>query len=342
MLRRMVAVVVCCAAASTACSSGEPSDELMVSDDPTAATAARSPAATAEPAGTVHALTGTPTAMTVDPDTGLLAVAVDKTATTPAAVLLYPLADSGTLGEPTTVRLPGPAAGLTLARPGGPLLAATGSSGDLVRITLPGGSSRPASVGGDPVSATGFGDRTLVAVRDRRAVAVLGGSGRVDRMISGGLYSADQVLATGKDAVVFDRLRNALFTLDVSAGTVGAGLRAGAGATNAVTDRFGRVLVADTRGDALLAFSLDPLVMRQSYPVKGAPYGLAYDARRDLAWVTLTRTNEVVGFDVAGGQPVEKYRFPTVEQPNTVAVDPISGRVIVASATGKGIQVIAV
>ena len=86
----------------------------------------------------------------------------------------------------------------------------------------------------------------------------------------------------------------------------------------------------------------DPLLMRQRYPVPGAPYGLAYDPKRDLLWVTLTATNEVVAFDVAGGEPEEKHRFPTVEQPNNVAVDPISGRVIVASATGKGIQVIAV
>ncbi|HEX2133838.1 MAG TPA: hypothetical protein VHH15_20015 [Actinophytocola sp.] len=58
--------------------------------------------------------------------------------------------------------------------------------------------------------------------------------------------------------------------------------------------------------------------------------------------MTLTETNEVVGFDVAGEEPAEKHRFPTVEQPNSVAVDPSSGRVIVASATGKGMQVIAV
>jgi DNA-binding beta-propeller fold protein YncE len=340
MLRRMMAVVlVSCAAVGTACSSGEPSDELMVSDDPVAATAARSPAATAEPAGTVHALSGTPTAMIVDADTKLLAVAVDE----PPAVLLYALAADGTLGQPRKVTLPGPADTLSLAKPGGPLLAAAGSAGELVRISLPDGAATPASIGGEPVNAADYGDRTLVAVRDRKAVAVLGrDADKVDRMISGGLYSADQVLATDKGAVVFDRLRNALFELDVRGGRIDEGLRAGDGSTNAVTDRFGRVLVTDTRGGALLAFSLDPLLMRQRYPVGESPYGLAYDPERDLAWVTLTSTNEVVGYDVAGGAPEEKYRFPTVEQPNNVAVDPTSGRVIVASATGKGIQVIAV
>ena len=58
--------------------------------------------------------------------------------------------------------------------------------------------------------------------------------------------------------------------------------------------------MTDTRGGALLAFSLDPLLLRQNYPVPGAPYAIAYDRERDLAWVTLTETNEVVGYDVAG------------------------------------------
>ena len=56
--------------------------------------------------------------------------------------------------------------------------------------------------------------------------------------------------------------------------------------------------------------------------------------------MTLTSTNEVVGYDVAGGEPTEKYRFATVRQPNAVAVDPADGRVIVASGDGAGVQVV--
>jgi DNA-binding beta-propeller fold protein YncE len=44
----------------------------------------------------------------------------------------------------------------------------------------------------------------------------------------------------------------------------------------------------------------------------------------------------VVGFDVSEGQPREVARFPTVGQPNTVAVDPDSGRVfVVGRGTGE-------
>jgi hypothetical protein len=333
MLRRVVATLLVGSAALVAgCSSdAQPSDELMVTDSPVAATPAVSPPVAGTPTGTVLALAGRPTAMVVDARTRLLAVAVAQ----PPAVLLYRLDDLD--AQPRTVALPGAAEDLRLAGEGGPLLAAAGHQ--VVRIALPDGTTTAMPVDGSPASAAQFQDRTLVAVRDRRAVAVLDG-GAERQVITGGLFSADQVLAAGGGAVVLDRVRNAVFELDVPGGSIRQGLRAGQGSTNATVDRFGRVLVVDTRGEALLAFSLDPLLMRQRYPVGGVPFGIAYDPARDLAWVTLTATNEVVGYHVAGEEPREKYRFPTVGQPNTVTVDPGTGRVLVASATGEGIQVI--
>jgi DNA-binding beta-propeller fold protein YncE len=328
MLRRKLAVLVMvCAAVGAGCSSGQPSDELMVTDHPVAAVAAVSPPATTPPAGTVTALSDDVTAMAFEPRTKTLAVATADT------VRLYRLADTP---EPTrTVTLT--AASLTVDN-GGFLVA---GANKVTRLTPDGRTSPATEFRGEPVSATTYDGRTLVALKDERAVAVVRND-RVQRMITGELMSADQVLSTGKNAVVLDRLRNAVFQLDVPGADLQEGLRAGQGATNAVTDRFGRVLVTDTRGGALLAFSVNPLIMRQNYPVPGAPYAIAYDRERDIAWVTLTRTNEVVGYDVAGEQPKEKYRFPTVSQPNTVAVDPSSGRVMVASGTGDGIQVISI
>jgi hypothetical protein len=143
--------------------------------------------------------------------------------------------------------------------------------------------------------------------------------------------------------VELDRLRSAVFEMttdDKGTETRSAGLRAGDGATNAVPDRFGRLLVVDTRGGEFIAFSVNPLIMRQRYPVPGSPYGIAYDAKRDIAWITLTERNEVVGLNVAGGEPAEKFRFATVRQPNTVSVDQETGRVTVTSGDNGGIQVI--
>jgi hypothetical protein len=328
MLRRKVAVLLMvCAAVGSGCSSGQPSDELMVTDKPVAAVAATSPPAATAPAGAVTPLSDPVTAIAYDQTTSTLAVAVED------SVRLYQLGDTLTAGK--RVDLPNVT---SLTVEDGAVLA-TGAN-QVTRIALPGAAvDETATFRGEPVSTATLDDRTLVAVRDERAVAVVDGD-KIQRMITGDLMSADQVLSTGKGAVVLDRLRNAVFELDVPGATVSQGLRAGQGATNAVTDRFGRVLVTDTRGGALLAFSLDPLLLRQNYPVEGAPYGIAYDRKRDLAWVTLTATNEVVGYDVAGEEPKEKYRFPTVSQPNTVAVDPSTGRVVVASGTGDGIQVI--
>jgi DNA-binding beta-propeller fold protein YncE len=327
MLRRKVAVLLMvCAAVCSGCGSDQPTDELMVTDNPVAAAAAVSPPVTTAPAGTVIQSTDIK-AMAFEPTTSTLAVA------TKDAIQLYRL--KGTLTPTSTVKLT--AESLTVD---GKAFLAAGAN-KLVRLTTDGRTSPATEFRGDPVSAATLNGNTLVAVRNERAVAIVKDD-RIQRVITGDMMSADQVVSTGKNAVVLDRLRNAVFELDVPDASVAQGLRAGQGATNAVTDRYGRVLVTDTRGGALLAFSLDPLLLRQNYPVAGAPYAIAYDRERDIAWVTLTKTNEVVGYEVAGEQPKEKYRFPTVSQPNTVAVDPSSGRVIVASDTGDGIQVISI
>ncbi|GAA3033441.1 YncE family protein [Actinokineospora globicatena] len=326
----LVTATALCAAFTAGCSSGDqPRDELMVTDNPVAATPAQSPAQSATPAGTVLPLSAPVTAVATDATTRVLAVASG------AELRLYDL--DAPDKSPRALTLPGPADSLTLAGNGGAVLATI--PGRVVRVALPDGTLDESAVDGLPTATATFGNDTLVAVRDRKQIAVLG-DGQVRRVISGSLLSADQVFSTGPRALVLDRLRNAVFQLDVAQGTLGQGLRAGQGSTNGVVDRWGRVLVTDTRGGALLAFSLDPLLMRQRYPVAGSPYGIAYDAKRDLAWVTLTETNELVGYQVGGEEPVERHRYPTVSQPNSVAVDPETGRVVVASANGGGVQVV--
>ncbi|GHE81624.1 lipoprotein [Amycolatopsis deserti] len=324
-------VVLVCALVLSGCSSksADSTDTLQVVANPVAATAPASPPPTAAPAGTVITVPGEVTAVAADPATGTLAVAVAD------AVLLYRSADLA--AAPVRVPVAGRVEQLRVS--GGVLLATLPAAGQVARIALPGGEVSTLAVAGQPAGAVVEGDRTLVAVRDRKAVEVFTG-GQPTKTIQGQLYSADDVLVAGGNTVVLDELRTAVFSVDVDGGTMAEGLRAGDGATHAVADSFGRVLVVDTRAGALLAFSTGPLLLRQRYPVPGGAYGLAYDAQRALAWVTLTERNEVVGFDVRGGEPVEKYRFPTVRQPNSVTVEERSGRVVVGSAAGEGVQVI--
>ena len=181
-----------------------------------------------------------------------------------------------------------------------------------------------------------MGGATVVAMGDRLTVLE---ESRPGRTIPG-FVDAARLVPAGTKVGVLDRGRSAVSLVDISSGETSPALRAGNGAAGAVADRFGRMLVTDARDGELLALAGDPLLLRQRFPLPGAPYGLAYDARRDLAWVTLTARNEVVGLDVAGGEPVVVHRFPTVHQPDAVAVDPVSGRVVVVSASGAGLQVI--
>lgn len=316
-----------------ACGTGPPTDELQVVEDPSAARAPDSPGTTVEPAGSVPAPDAGPvTELAVHPASRTLVAAVAE----PASLRLYDLDDPG--ADPTRVALPGAAGELTVTD--GAVLVPVPGADVLARVTLPDGELDTTEVRGGPSGAavddTG---RTLVALADRAAVAVVS-DGRVTDTVEGGLYSADDVLIADGDPYVLDRERTALFGVDVDGDEFRGGLRAGHGATNAVVDDFGRILVADTRGGGLLAFSPDPFLLRQRYPVPAGPHGLAYDPTTDVAWVTLPRRNEVVGFDMRGGEPEERYRYPTVRQPDSVTVDPRTSRVVVGSAAGEGIQVI--
>lgn len=319
------------------CSKGgaaETGDPLQVVENPVAAKAADSPAPDTEPAGEVLDVDGAVTSLRADAASNTLAVA----RTGSPAVLLYDLDDLAA-GPRSATEVPGEVTDFTFT--GGAVLASVPSAGTVVRIPLRGSAeAERIDVRGKPSSTARKDSQTLIALRDRSTVLVYDG-GRVTESMSGNLYSInDVVVASTGEAFVLDRVRTALFHLDVTAGEIAEGLRAGVGATNAAVDSHGRVLVTDTRDGALLAFGTDPFLLRQRYPVPGGIYGIAYDAGRDLAWVTLTKRNEVVAFDMAGGQPVEEYRFPTVRQPNSVTVDERTGRVIVASAVGEGLQVI--
>ncbi|MBX7453048.1 hypothetical protein GR927_34135 [Mycolicibacterium sp. 3033] len=153
----------------------------------------------------------------------------------------------------------------------------------------------------------------------------------------------DGIVTQGDTAVVLDRGQTSVTSLDAEGTSADLALRAGDGATTIAADPNGRVLVADTRGGELLVYGVDPLMLRQRYPVPDAPYGLAASGtgkKTGLAWVAQTATNTVVGYDLATGIPVEKVRYRTVRQPNTLAFDDASDTLYVVSGAGDGVQVI--
>ncbi|WP_234995871.1 YncE family protein [Streptoalloteichus hindustanus] len=331
----MVAVLVAGAAVLAGCSSGneQAGEALQVAKSLVAATPATAPPTSAAPAGAVHPLSRPVAAMAVDPGSRTLALAVRQ----PDELLLLGLDDLA--GTPRAVPLPGAVEQLTLA--GSELLAPVPSADQLLRVKLPGGEVERVPVSGQPTGAVMVGQRTVVATPGTRNITVLNGT-REERRVDG-FQGAAVVLPSDSRALVIDRLHTSVTPVDLDTGKLGAALRAGDGASNALVDRFGRAFVVDTTSGELLAFTdtpNQPLLMRLRYPMPGAPWGLAYDSKRDLLWITLTQRNELVGYDISGAEPVERHRFPTVHQPNSVAVDQDSGRVLVASADSGGVQVV--
>lgn len=323
--RRGPAVLLAAAAlGGTAAACGSAGDGATEPTVPPA-TPATAPSGGPQPAGVI---TVPPvTAAAVDPGTGTLALAVEG----PDRLLLTELADPAR--SPREVPLPGPAAGVALAGDGGPLLVAVGPAlleVDPVAAAVVGSTDLPGIAQG--VSAVA--GRAVVPLGDR---IVLAGGGDAPVEVPG-YVDAAAVAPLGAAIGVVDRRRSAVSELSAT-GDPGPALRAGEGAAAAVADRFGRMLVTDARGEELLVFSGDPLLLRQRVPLAGTPFALAADPGRDLVWVALTARDELVGLDVAGGEPVERSRVPTVHRPQAVAVDPASGRVFVGSADG-GLHVV--
>ncbi|GAB2711004.1 YncE family protein [Nocardia thraciensis] len=312
------------AAAAAGCSSSDGDKDPNSAAAP--AHAALAPAPVAAPAGSVTA-SGPVAALLAEPSGGRL-VALD-----PDSVTVRILTPGG--AEPArTLTLPAPASALTPGAPG-QVLAAAGRQ--LVHIDTLAATTRATPLDGEARAAARRGDGSIaVGLADGR-VAVMAADGQVLQTVSG-LSGVDALAAPGDTVAVLDRAQTSLTQLDLGRGKPGLALRAGTGATNLASDHFGRILVADTAGGALLVYTADPLVLRQRFPVGSSPYALAYDQRSETVWVTLTASNEVAGFDLSTGIPEEVARFATVRQPNSVTIDERTGDLFVGSATGDGLQ----
>ena len=186
----------------------------------------------------------------------------------------------------------------------------------------------------------GLGGRLWVAEEFGGSVAVVEGDEVVERWTEPFLQPGGIVVA-GDRVGVIDVRRSTVSVLDADAASddVPAELLAGEGVTHGVADARDRLVVVDTRGDAVLVFETDPrFVLTQRAPLRGTPYGVAYDEARDQVAVTLTGLNEVVVLALDGPQPCVVERYPTVWQPNTVAVDPRDGALYVAGTRDRAVQ----
>jgi DNA-binding beta-propeller fold protein YncE len=105
----------------------------------------------------------------------------------------------------------------------------------------------------------------------------------------------------------------------------------------------GLFYVADTQGDAVLVFQAGPDGIRQVGRVRtegDAPYGLAFDEARSRLYVTLTGSNQLRSYRVDGTSLDADREWSTPRQPNDVAVDAATGRVVVAGTADGVLQFI--
>ncbi len=295
---------------------------------------AESPPISQPPAGDVHPLSGRPQYAIFDDRTVQLATVIPgPTPAAPAKII--------TLGSQQTsqrvIDVPGPATGLIGDNNGTAYLS---THGGYVVVDLAAG--RAVRVGvhdADNVDFTAItrrADGTIVLGTDDGTLYMLA-PGATDGRRAKVHAHVDSLAAQEDTVAVLDRGQTSVTTIGAD-GRIGQSLRAGQGATTMVADPAGRLLVADTRGGQLLVFGIDPLILRQAYPVSQSPYGVA--GSRGLAWVSQTSANSVVGYDLSTGIPLEKVRYATVRQPDTLAFDDAAGTLYVISGSGDGVQVI--
>lgn len=305
------------------------------------ALAAVSPPVSQPPAGAVRPLPAHATAAVFDAGTRRLAIlAPGPDPAAPGSLTVF----GDPQAPPRVVDLPGPATALTDDGHGTAYVAAHGgyfavdlSTGHTARVSVTDAAQT------EFTAVARRADGRLVLGSADGAVYTLasptpGAVGNASVASRNKIFARVDCLATqGDTTVVLDRGQTSVTTIDAD-GRVQQALRAGRGATTMAADAQGRVLVADTRGGQLLVYGVDPLILRQAYPVPQAPYGLA--GSRALAWVSQTVSNIVIGYDLSTGIPVEKVRYPTVQQPNSLAFDEASDTLYVVSGSGAGVQVI--
>jgi DNA-binding beta-propeller fold protein YncE len=328
LIRRLA---VACLVAVVALACGHPGAPPAL---PPAAEPQNAPPPQGTPVGRIIPVGHAPEGVVVDALTRTVAIATRD----PNELVLLN-ADSGDVTA--RVPLPGTVRHLQLAAPGGPVLVSVETANALVRVALPQGTAAPpVATGTAPHDAAEAANGTVfVANEHGGTVTVLRGDQTVTVLT--GLVQPAGTAAAGNSVGVLDVRKNDLTVYDADRLTVVGSAPAGAGPTHLAADRHGRMIAADTRGDAVRVFTVLPTPREvATIAQRGGPYGIAYDGARDRLWVASSGTNEVIGYDMSGPAPVLQQRFSTVQNPYTVGVDATSGRLYVAGVSAGVVQVI--
>ena len=299
---------------------------------PPAAEPQSAPAPQQPPPGRQVPVGSAPEGIVVDAVTRTVAVATR----TPNQLVLIN-ADTGEITGRTP--LPGVARHLQLAKPGGPVLVPVESAGALVRVELPGGRAEPQIITGTvPHDASEAPNGTVFVANELGGTVTALRGDEIVKVFTDSVQPAG-LAPVGDRMGLLDVRKNDLTIYDTEELTIVGSTPAGDGPTHLVADKHGRMIAADTRGDAVRVFDTQPREIAE-VAQPGGPYGITYDPTRDRLWVASSGTNEVVGYDMAEPTPREVKRIATVQNPYTVGVDAKTGRLIVAGVTAGVVQII--
>ena len=258
------------------------------------------------------------------------------------------LIDAATGAVRQTVPTDGAARHLSLAGPDGPVLVPLEGSSELCELNLADGrvTSTVAGVGRQPHDAAQTAGGTIVVTNELGGGVMFVRAGTVVASLPAGPVQPGGVAAVGDYAAVADVQGNGVWVYDGSTHRQMAQAPVGTKLTHAVSMSGDLVAFADTDGGAVFVERIDPQLVRiAKIDAPGKPYGLAYDATRRRLYVTLTGANLLRLVDVSDPtKPRILGDVPTVRQPNSVAVDPRSGNVLVTGSDpgrDSGVQLIA-
>jgi DNA-binding beta-propeller fold protein YncE len=307
-----------CVAVLAGCGDGSPS----TSTGPRrAAEPAESPPLRAAPTGRTAPVGCEPEGVVWDAAAGLIAVGVRQ----PAQVVFV---DPASLEAVRHVPLPAPPRHLAYDAASGAVLVPAERADELVAVR-PSGFVSGTKVGTHPHDATAAAGDVFVADEHSDQLSVLRRAHLIKTLHAphqpGGIAAV-----AGRWVALIAVSARVLQVYDAHTLRPLGSLPAGVGPSHVVA-RGTTAYVADTQGDGILVFAIGPRPrLLGKVPVPGTPYGLAVDPRRDRLWVTETATDRVAEYSLHGRLPHRVASYPTLRQPNSVAVDERTGRVFVA------------
>jgi DNA-binding beta-propeller fold protein YncE len=288
-----------------------------------------SPPLRATPAGTVVSAGPAAQGVTVDPSTGVVAVGQVGGAD------LFD--ESGR--HLVAVHLPSAPRHIGLLAPGGPFLVPAEASSELALVAEPSGTtSALVATGAMPHDVTVTGGAVFVGNEHDSTLTVVRGAAPIATVPvatqPGGLA------VSGPDVAVVAVRARRLQLFDAATFHLVADVPLAGGPSHVAA--FGdQLYVVDTGGTHVRVFSRLPhLHQIGSVTVPASPLGMAVDVVHSRLWITCTAGNRLVELSLGGSLPRLVANLSTVREPDTVAVDAVSGTVFVVGVRPGTLQIV--